>query len=140
MQPVGDSVSLDRERDVVTFRGVGKTFAKGVEAVRDINLAVKAGEFITLVGPSGCGKSTLLNMAAGLFQPTTGTVLYRGSPVTAINHNVGYMTQVDHLLPWRTVAGNISIPLEIAGRGRKENSREIERLMTQVGLEGYQNS
>src|SRR3546814_19543920 len=76
-------------------------------------------------------------MAAGLFQPTTGKVCYRDQTVTAINRHVGYMTQVDHLLPWRTIAGNIAIPLEIAGRPRKEIASEIDRLMTLVGLAGF---
>src|SRR3546814_15600344 len=91
------SVAGDQKTTVVAFHDVGKTFAGGVEAVRNINLQVVQGEFITLVGPSGCGKSTLLNMAAGLFQPTTGKVCYRDQTVTAINRHVGYMTQVDHL-------------------------------------------
>lgn len=130
----------DQKTTVVAFHDVGKTFAGGVEAVRSINLQVGQGEFITLVGPSGCGKSTLLNMAAGLFQPTTGKVYYRDQVVTAINRRVGYMTQVDHLLPWRTIAGNIAIPLEIAGRSRKEIASEIDRLITLVGLTGFHNA
>lgn len=134
---VETSLEGEPQTTVVAFDGVGKTFAGGVEAVRDINLQVGQGEFITLVGPSGCGKSTLLNMAAGLFEPTSGKVRYRDQLVSAINRHVGYMTQVDHLLPWRTIAGNIAIPLEIAGRSRKEIAAEIERLLTLVGLTGF---
>jgi NitT/TauT family transport system ATP-binding protein len=134
------SLEVDQKTTVVAFHDVGKTFAGGVEAVRNINLQVGQGEFITLVGPSGCGKSTLLNMAAGLFQPTTGKVYYRNQAVTTINRRVGYMTQVDHLLPWRTIAGNIAIPLEIAGRSRKEIASEIDRLISLVGLTGFHNA
>src|SRR3954451_15688268 len=101
---------------VVTLSRVGKRFGP-VEAVRDIDLAVDEGEFVCLVGPSGSGKSTLLNMAAGLFPPSSGIVRYRGELVSGINRRVGYMTQSDHLLPWRTVARNIAVPLEIAGDG-----------------------
>src|SRR5690606_39417298 len=95
----------DSRSPIISFIGVMKAFGpQKMVAVRDINLDVNSGEFITLVGPSGCGKSTLLNMAAGLFQPTEGQVTYQGRPVTRINRNVGYMTQADHLLPWRRVA------------------------------------
>ncbi|RDJ20635.1 ABC transporter ATP-binding protein [Bosea caraganae] len=122
---------------IIVFQDVGKAFANGVQAVSGINLAVEEGDFITVVGPSGCGKSTILNMTAGLFQPSAGQVLYRGQPVTGINSRTGYMTQVDHLLPWRTVAGNIAVPLEIAGRGKKEIAGEVERLLALVGLVGF---
>ena len=123
---------------IIVFHEVGKTFASaGVEAVRDVNLAIAEGEFVTLVGPSGCGKSTLLNMTAGLLLPTVGEVLYRGAPVRGINHRVGYMTQVDYLLPWRTLAGNVAVPLEIAGRPRREITDEVDRLLALVGLNGF---
>jgi len=123
---------------LIAFRGVGKTFARGaVEAVRDVNLVVAPGEFLTLVGPSGCGKSTLLNMAAGLFLPSVGEVAYRGQRVDGINTRVGYMTQVDHLLPWRTLAGNIAVPLEIAGQHKTAIADEVDRLMALVGLAGF---
>ncbi len=125
------------------FRDVGKTFTvKGHElrAVTDINLTVLEGDFITLVGPSGCGKSTLLNMIAGLFRPTTGVVLYRGVEVSQINRRVGYMTQQDHLLPWRDVVGNIAVPLEIRDVPRKQRRETVERLMALVGLTGFETS
>ena len=85
-----------------------------------MNLTVTRGEFVTLVGPSGCGKSTLLNMTAGLFHPTDRSVRYDRQEVTAYNLRTGYMTQNDHLLPWRDVVGNIAVPLEIAGLARGE--------------------
>jgi NitT/TauT family transport system ATP-binding protein len=103
---------------LIAFRKVGKTFhvdGRTVEAVRDIDLDVSRGEFVALVGPSGCGKSTLLNMVAGLFQPSAGSIAYGGTEVVRINLKTGYMTQNDHLLPWRDVVGNIQVPLEIHG-------------------------
>jgi NitT/TauT family transport system ATP-binding protein len=124
---------------VVTFSRVGKRFGP-VEAVRDIDLAVHEGEFVCLVGPSGSGKSTLLNMAAGLFPPSSGTVRYRGELVSGINRRVGYMTQSDHLLPWRTVARNIAVPLEIAGEPKRQIAQTVERLTTLVGLTGFEAS
>lgn len=123
-------------REIITFDAVSKSFG-AFQAVRDISLTVREGEFITLVGPSGCGKSTLLNMAAGIFPPTTGKVTYRGAAIAGFNRKVGYMTQSDHLLPWRDVVGNISVPLEIAGVPKKERGERIENLLDLVGLKGF---
>lgn len=128
---------------LISYRGVGKTFETlqgDVVAVRDITLDVREGEFITLVGPSGCGKSTLLNMAAGLFEPTTGTVHYRGAVVAPYNQRVGYMTQNDHLLPWRDVMGNVKVPLEIRGVPKGEARDRVESLLHKVGLKGFEKS
>jgi NitT/TauT family transport system ATP-binding protein len=128
---------------VVSFESVGKTFnanGKDLEAVRDVNLSVRSGEFVTLVGPSGCGKSTLLNMTAGLMTPSRGTVRYAGAVVRGIHGRVGYMTQNDHLLPWRTVAGNIEVPLEIRGLSRHERAERVAELIDTVGLNGFEKS
>ncbi len=128
---------------LIVFENASKTFVTPngpVEASRDINLTVDRGEFITLVGPSGCGKSTLLNMIAGIFPPSTGSVMYDGTPVTDYNGKVGYMTQNDHLLIWRTVAGNISIPLEIAGMSKAERRERVEELAELVGLSKFLDS
>jgi NitT/TauT family transport system ATP-binding protein len=133
--------ALDQE--LITFKGFGKTFttkAGEVQAVRGVDLVVHRGEFVTLVGPSGCGKSTLLNAAAGLFAPSHGEVRYRGKRVAGYNHAVGYMTQSDHLLPWRDVVGNIAVPLEIKGLGRREMAERIQELVRLVGLEGFERS
>lgn len=133
----------DRDLDIVTFDKFGKTFAvKGgsVQATHDINLSVVPGEFITLVGPSGCGKSTLLNVAAGLFAPTEGSVTYRGKPISGYNTAVGYMTQSDHLLPWRDVVGNISVPLEIKRLPKADIKRRVAELIELVGLKGFEQS
>ena len=128
---------------LISYREVGKTFETpqgDVVAVCDITLDVSEGEFITLVGPSGCGKSTLLNMAAGLFEPTTGTVHYRGAVVAPYNQRVGYMTQNDHLLPWRDVMGNVKVPLEIRGVPKGEAHDRVESLLHKVGLKGFEKS
>src|SRR5690349_812223 len=103
--------------DLVDLAGVAKQFfrnGKPLLACRDVSLRVRRGEFVAIVGPSGCGKSTLLNMLAGLMKPSAGTVVYDGKPVADVNHRVGYMTQRDNLLPWRSVENNIGIALEIA--------------------------
>ncbi|MBI3049860.1 MAG: ABC transporter ATP-binding protein [Acidobacteria bacterium] len=128
---------------VVEFENIGKLFEAGRQAVRaveHVDLGVHDGEFVTIVGPSGCGKSTLLNMAAGLLQPTEGTVRYRGVPVTAYNHATGYMTQNDHLLPWRDVVGNIAVPLEIKRFPRASIRERVQALIDLVGLTGFERS
>jgi NitT/TauT family transport system ATP-binding protein len=128
---------------LIKFDGVGKTFhvdGKTVEAVRGIRLDIARGELVTIVGPSGCGKSTLLNMTAGLFPPTTGTVRYGDNLVAGVNLRTGYMTQSDHLLPWRTVAGNIAVPLEIQGLAREETRQRIDAIVALLGLQGFEKS
>ena len=106
--------------------------------MQDVTLTIEPGEFVAFVGPSGCGKSTLLNMVAGLLQPTRGTVRYGGTPVTAVNTRVGYMTQMDNLMPWRTVAGNIALPLEIRGVPAAQQKPRVQDFIRLVGLEGFE--
>ncbi|MEO5735807.1 MAG: ATP-binding cassette domain-containing protein, partial [Rubrivivax sp.] len=89
--------------------------AQRYTAVRDVTLQVGAGEFVSVVGPTGCGKSTLLNVAAGLLQPSTGTVQVFGQPLVGINSRAGYMFQAESLMPWRTALGNVMAGLEFRG-------------------------
>jgi len=114
LEEPNESMSTGETRSngpLISFAGVAKDFVSGKESLRvvqNIDLDIYAGEIVTLVGPSGCGKSTLLNLAAGLFSPTLGCVRYKGDEITGLNRKTGYMTQSDHLLPWRTVFGNIA--------------------------------
>jgi NitT/TauT family transport system ATP-binding protein len=126
---------------LIEFTGVAKHFFVGGElrpAVEGVDLEVRPGEIVTLVGPSGCGKSTLLNMAAGMFTPTRGSVRYKGGEVTGLNHSVGYMTQQDHLLPWRSVLDNIALPLELRGEASDRRLARAQDLVALVGLEGFE--
>lgn len=126
---------------LIEFDGVAKHFiVDGVArpAVEDVQLAVRPGEVVTLVGPSGCGKSTLLNMTAGLFAPTRGTVRYGGRAVSGLNHSVGYMTQQDHLLPWRSALANVALPLELRGMTREARLARASELLALVGLQGFE--
>jgi NitT/TauT family transport system ATP-binding protein len=126
---------------LVRFSGISKSFQVGgkcLRAVEHIELDIQQGEFVTLVGPSGCGKSTLLNMVAGMFAPTEGEVRYRGNKVDSLNYQVGYMTQQDYLLPWRTVAGNIGLPLEIKGGSSEKRLARVADLIRLVGLDGFE--
>ena len=109
-------------------------------AIIDVTLDIAAGEVVTILGPSGCGKSTLLNMLAGIFAATSGDVLYRGNAVRGLNHKTGYMTQSDHLLPWRTIAGNIRAPLEIKRLDPRQAERRVDELLETVGLTAFAHS
>ncbi len=129
--------------EAIRLVGVGKRFAsrgQEVEALRPIDLSVRAQEFVALVGPSGCGKSTILNLIAGLMQPSSGQVFYDGAPVAAVNRQVGYMTQKDTLLPWRSAADNIRIALELKCRAlpRREAAERVAQMIGLVGLGGFE--
>ncbi len=110
-----------------------------LEVLRDINVAIARGEFISLVGPSGCGKTTLLRIVAGLEAASAGAVLLDGREVRRPGSDRGFVFQNDNLLPWRTVLANAMIGPEVAGRsGAVERSRAGE-LLRLVGLEGFEN-
>ena len=126
---------------MIEIRHVSKNFKRGdsvVEALRDFNLTIERREIIAVIGPSGCGKSTLLNMIAGLYAPSNGRVIYKGSPVTDVNTDVGYMTQKDNLLPWRNVRDNIAFPLELAGIAKAERETRSDAVIKQGGLDGFE--
>lgn len=126
---------------MIDLRHVSKTFRKEdelVDAVRDINLTIQPREIVAVIGPSGCGKSTLLNMIAGLYAPTKGKVVYKGATVSDVNTDVGYMTQKDNLLPWRTVRDNIAFPLELAGVAKSERIERADQVIKHVGLDGFE--
>jgi NitT/TauT family transport system ATP-binding protein len=128
---------------LIEYRGVGRRFhsrSGTVVACEDVNLSVRRGEFMAIVGPSGCGKSTLLNMAAGLMAPSAGQVFYGGRLVPAPNTNVGYLTQRDTLLPWRTVEDNVAIALELRGQSRADRLRNAHDRIDRVGLTGFEKS
>jgi NitT/TauT family transport system ATP-binding protein len=121
---------------------VSKTFERHKKlptaALSDICLSIPASQFVSIVGPSGCGKTTLLSLAAGLTDTTSGQVLQRGVPIAAVNTSVGYVSQSDTLLPWRTVEKNIALPLEIRGRTKGEIRDATTEMLKVVGLEGFE--
>lgn len=122
------------------FRNACKSYIKNdiaTPVLKDVSLRASPGEFIALVGPSGSGKSTLLNLLAGLLKVTSGDVLFQGQPVRDINTHVGYVTQRDNLVPWRSVAGNLALPLEIRGIPRTERDARVHDAIEKVGLAGF---
>ena len=129
--------------EFINLNGISKTFerdSKAIMALAPVDLAIERKEFVALVGPSGCGKSTILNMVAGLLRPTEGRLAYDGKPVDDLNLRVGYMTQKDTLLPWRTAADNVASPLELSCRKCSKSEREdkVRRMIELVGLKGFE--
>ncbi|MEV6928943.1 ABC transporter ATP-binding protein [Dactylosporangium sp. NPDC051485] len=130
---------------MIELIGVSRTFrtrAGDIEALRAIDLSVAEGEFLAVIGRSGCGKSTLLRLVAGLLRPTEGQVHVGGAPVARPRRDVALMFQRPALLPWRSVLGNVLLPLEIHGQARrsKQSAGERERaraLLDSVGLAGF---
>lgn len=100
-----------------------------------MDLTIGGGEFVALIGPSGCGKSTLLRIIAGLEPPTGGTI----SRATRTTSDIAYVFQDAHLLPWRRVITNVSLPLELTGVARQERERVARDMLAQVGLAGFDN-
>ncbi len=108
----------------LTLRDVGVTFADtGDEVLSDVSLTIPAGAFVALVGRSGVGKSTLLRVIGGLLRPTTGDVRLKGEDPRLSTAPIGIVFQRDNLMPWRTVAENVRLPLELS-RGEREQGRK----------------
>lgn len=108
-----------------------------IVALEETSLEVRDSEFVTIVGPSGCGKSTLLNLISGLNAPTAGTLRFGGEIVRGVNRNIGYITQQDNLMPWRTLRDNVAFPLEIAGLGKAKRYERADQWLERVGLDGF---
>jgi ABC-type nitrate/sulfonate/bicarbonate transport system ATPase subunit len=126
---------LDIRNVSMRYRG---THGQDVVALRDVTLAVEAGEFVALVGPSGCGKTTLLSIIAGLAQPSEGTIALRGDPGAQRLGHVGYMPQRDLLLPWRKALDNAIAGLEVRGVRREVARARARALFQTFGLAGFE--
>ena len=111
-----------------------------VQALRNVSLEVEKGDFVSFIGPSGCGKTTLLRAIAALEIPTKGNLTVNGkSPDSArIDREYGYVFQAAGLYPWRTVEGNIKLPLEIMGYSKTEIKERIQKVIELVELKGFE--
>lgn len=124
----------------VEIRGGGKVYPSKrgeVVALRDVNLSVEDGEFVSLLGPSGCGKSTLLKCVAGLEDLSGGEVRVRGEIVDGPPPGLGMVFQRDLLLDWRTVLDNVLIMAEFQGLDRREQKPRAIALLERFGLGGF---
>lgn len=105
------------------------------EALQNINLAIQKGEFVSFLGPSGCGKTTLLSILAGLFSPSSGTVLIENQGVYGnADLSIGYMLQQDYLFPWKTIEENITLGLKLFNRDKEKFHEIAKKLLSDVGL------
>ena len=118
---------------------VFKTNDGPVHALKDVNLSIEKGEFVSFIGPSGCGKTTFLRCLAALESPTGGSLTVNGMSAdqARLQRAYGYVFQAAGLYPWRTIAGNIKLPLEIMGFDRAEQDARVERVLDLVELQGF---
>ncbi len=138
---------------LLEVQGLGKRFpptttrAEAPWIVRDLTFSIAQGEFVTMLGPSGAGKSTILNMIAQVEAPTEGRIVMHGRTVygegaralrPGLDRQVGYVTQDDNLLPWRTLEDNVLFGLELQGRLDAQARQAAAELMGSVGLAGYE--
>ena len=142
---------------LLEVRQLGKRFAQrqgrdqGREpspwVIQDLSFSVRAGEFLTIIGPSGSGKSTLLNIIAQTDTASAGEIVFDGATISSrdpralkpgIDRRIGYVTQDDNLLPWRSTLDNVLFALEVQGRLNDETRAHTETLIRAVGLAGFE--
>jgi NitT/TauT family transport system ATP-binding protein len=126
-------------RIVLTVEDLHHAYAPGQVVSANISFEVKAGEFVSIVGPSGCGKTTLLKALSGLLEPTGGTIRFQGTPVRGVPDGLAMVFQEygRSLLPWKTVNGNIDLPLRYQQLSPDVRRRRIEDSLQAVGLSGF---
>lgn len=131
-----------RPLNIVDVLSANKIYADGTEALAPVSLSIAPGEFLTLIGPSGCGKSTLLKMIANLLEPTYGRLQWwRGGfdQVGGDGRRLAFVFQDPTLMPWARIAGNVSLPLDLAGVPRAHSAARVAAALKRVGLEGFEN-
>jgi NitT/TauT family transport system ATP-binding protein len=128
---------------VISARDLDLTFQTNdgpVHALKSVSLDINKGEFVSFIGPSGCGKTTFLRVMADLEQPTGGHITVNGvSPEEARRARAyGYVFQAAGLYPWRTIGGNIGLPLEIMGYSKADQAERVKRVLELVELGGFE--
>jgi NitT/TauT family transport system ATP-binding protein len=130
-------------RPLVRVSRVSKQFGNGTLAVRDVDLDLGEGEFVSLLGPSGCGKSTLLRMIAGLGAPSAGEIDWPTAPHDAAGRpqrDLGFVFQDPTLMPWATALGNVMMPLVLKHMPKREAEARSAEMLGLVGLKGFEKS
>lgn len=134
----------------IKFDNVSKVFEtrrQTIVAVKDFNMELEPGEFVSIIGPSGCGKSTLIRMLDDIIKPTSGSIYIDGIKISgdkrmpgSILRKMGFIFQQPNLLPWYTVRQNVALPLKIFGLKGEEWEKRVDQLIDMVGLTKYKNS
>lgn len=127
---------------VISAQNLNLTFQTGdgpVHALKDVTLDIAKGEFVSFIGPSGCGKTTFLRVIADLEQPTSGKITVNGMTPDAARkaRAYGYVFQAAGLYPWRTIAGNVRLPLEIMGYSKSDQAARVEQVLELVELSSF---
>lgn len=128
---------------VISAQNLDLTFETNdgpVQALKDVNLDIQKGDFVSFIGPSGCGKTTFLRCIAGLETPTSGDLSVNGMTPDAARmaRAYGYVFQAAGLYPWRTIGGNIRLPLEIMGFSKADQAERVSRVLELVDLAGFE--
>ena len=131
------------QQTVISAKNLSLTFETNdgpVHALKDVSLDINQGDFVSFIGPSGCGKTTFLRVIAALETPTEGSVSVNGmSPDEARRARAyGYVFQAAGLYPWRTIAGNVKLPLEIMGFSKAEQADRVRKVLELVDLAGFE--
>src|SRR5271169_3500741 len=123
---------------IVELSGIDMTFGEStgdkMKVLDDINLTVNENDVMALLGPSGCGKSTIMRILSGLIQPSSGTVKFRGQPLTGVNPGVAMVFQNFALFPWLTVRENILLGLENSTYSEEDKAHHFQKIIEMVGL------
>lgn len=133
---------LARQRKMIEVEDLSLVFSTNdgpVQALSDINLTIRQGDFVSFIGPSGCGKTTLLRVIADLEKQTAGSIKVNGTTPEDARKNrlYGYVFQAPALLPWRTIAKNCAVPMEISGQSTAHQNGQIEKYLSMVGLQDF---
>ena len=133
---MSQDVVIDAKKLSLTF----ETNDGPVHALKDVDLTINKGDFVSFIGPSGCGKTTFLRVMADLEQPTGGSITVNGmTPAEArMKRAYGYVFQAAGLYPWRTIGGNIRLPLEIMGYSKADQAERVKQVLELVHLEGFE--
>jgi NitT/TauT family transport system ATP-binding protein len=137
------TISAAANAPVLELHGVAKRFGSGTLALDKFDLAIRSGEFVSLLGPSGCGKSTALRLIAGLGEPTGGSISWCGTHRKGRRRDkpdVGFVFQEPTLMPWATVLRNVMLPLELEGVERRLATQRSTQALERVGLVSFRDS